>query len=145
MLFVSYFIFLHTPDSLFTLTFLHQQTQNSPRLQKKTKKKPHSNFILCLDPSLTHVSHHHFISHFRPFPVSLLSLNLSLTHLFSTFSTCRPHLGVRFDHPEVWRKEPPSSQISYGALLQAWHVYQAESTTHPLQPPARDRWEEDQR
>ncbi|GAA6107196.1 uncharacterized [Tachysurus ichikawai] len=56
-----------------------------------------------------------------------------------------PHLGVRFDHPEVWRKEPPSSQISYGALLQAWHVYQAESTTHPLQPPARDRWEEDQR
>lgn len=68
------------------------------------------------------------------FPQSVFSI--SLLCLFC-LPASRLHPEVCFDHSEVWRKEPPSSQISYGARLQTWHVYQAECTTHPFQLQAR--------
>lgn len=108
--------------------------------RKKTQKNTSKLYPLswsqsdsCIPPSF----HQPFqaLSSSPSFPQSVF--NISFLCLFYLLAS-RPHLEECFDHPEVWRKEPPSSQISYGALLQAWHVYQAESTTHPLQPPARE-------
>lgn len=80
---VSLSILTHSPDPLLTVTFFLPGQTQTPTTAEKNKKEYIQNFILWLVSSLTHVSHHHFLSPFRLFPAPLLSPKLSLAYLLS--------------------------------------------------------------